>query len=158
RADGAILDEDAVMILSAYEAHARKQARRVAAIGIGKRGTRTNGPGGRVDLIVDEVEFSGVWVAVLVNEPDIDVGVAMCARLMLRLRVTQISLLIGVEIDVNRIIRNECGQKIGTGHQVPGSDDRARYVTVDWRAHFGELAIQPRFLQGGVDRAQGSLG
>jgi len=121
RADGAILDKDAVVIFSADEAHARKQARRVTAVGVCKRGTGSNGPGRRVDLIVDEVELPGMWVAVFINQPDIDVGVpvARARPIVLRFRIAQISLFIGVEIDVNRIVRNERGQKTGTGS--PGS-------------------------------------
>ena len=71
-ADGTILDEDAVLILPADEAHPREEARRVAAVGVRERGARANRPGRRIDLIVDEVERGRVRIAVLVDESDID--------------------------------------------------------------------------------------
>ena len=98
-------------------------------------------------------------IALLVHEPDIDLGgVAARARvIVLRLGVAKIGLLIGVEIDVDRIVGDERRQQAGAGHEISRSDDRPRYVTVDRCTYFRELPIQARFLQRRINRAQGSL-
>ena len=68
----AILDEDAILILPADETHAREQTRRVAALGVRERGARSDRPGRRVNLVVDEIQLRRMRIAFLVDEPDID--------------------------------------------------------------------------------------
>ena len=158
RAYGAVLDQHAVAILPTDQAHARKQARRIATVRICKRGARADRAGGRIDLVVNEIQSSGVRIAVLVDEPDIDTrGIIGSVRVVPRLGKTQVGLLIGVEVHIDRIVGDERREEARARHEIPRGDDGARHMTVDRRAYLGELPIETRLVQGRIDRTQCSL-
>ena len=65
-------------------------------------------------------------------------------------RELQIGLLVGIEIGVDRIVRDHRRQHARVRDEIAGRDQRARHAAVDRRAHFGELEIEPRrFERGG---------
>ena len=71
-------------------------------------------------------------------------------------------MLVGVKVDVDRIIRDQRREEARAGHKVARSDDGPRHMTVDRRAYFGELPIEARLAQRCIEGSEcplcGSLG
>ena len=153
--DRLVVDQDRGEFATALKLHARIQAGCEHTVGIGHHRARADRAGRRIDLVADEVHRAGVRIARLAGEADAHrirrAGTFALAR---EFRIAQIGLLVRLEIDVDRILRNHSCQHalVGLG-QIADSQQRAADASCDRRAHLGEIEIEAGVGNGGLSRA-----
>ena len=113
-ADGAVIDQHRRLRRRAADAHLGVEAGGELAGGIVEDRADADRAGGRVELVVDRVEMALVRIAVLVGEAhadgnSCDACVAGCAFG----HVVEVGLLVDLELDVNRVDRDDRGQHRG---------------------------------------------
>src|SRR5262249_24935755 len=65
--------------------------------------------------------------------------------------------LVGIEISIDRIVRDHAGEHSGARYQIARRDDGARYAAVDRRAYVREVEIQSRSAELCADRGHVGL-
>jgi hypothetical protein len=91
---------------------------------------RADRAGVRIDLVVDEVELTGVREVVFVAERHLHT-----ARRHARVRELQVCRLVDVEIRVDRAVRHDRGEGARAADQIAYRDQGARYAAVDRCGH-----------------------
>ena len=97
------------MAVAAEESNACEQSRREEVAGIRQDGARADSPVGPVDAVVDEVEPALVGESRLTRETDQNLPAFRTGGR--RGHVLQVRLLVGVEIHVDGIDRDDGGQQ-----------------------------------------------
>jgi len=142
--DRLVVDQHCPELGAAPKLHARVQTRGERAVGIRHHRTQVDRAGGRVDLVVDEVDRAGIRKAHVVGKP--------YAHRIARVRplafarqchVAQIGLLVRLEVDIDRVLRDHAGQHalVGLG-QIADRQHGAADAPGDGRAHLGEAEIE----------------
>src|SRR5580698_498036 len=78
---------------------------------IGEHYASSNGAGGRIELVIDEVDVTGVREALFISQSDSNWVLGANSRTRMRaLLKAQIALLVTVEVDIDWINRDHRGQ------------------------------------------------
>jgi hypothetical protein len=96
---------------------------------------RTDGAGGRIQLIVEEIEHALVREALLVGQADAHRAADHGALAL----VAQEGAFVALEIDLDRVERDHRGQQRAGIDQVAGGDHRRAHAAADRRGDPGEV-------------------
>src|SRR5690606_5128665 len=123
-----------------------------------EHGTGDDGAGGRVNVVVDEVELALVREPFLAGQAD-QHRAALAAFGTGIAGEAQVGQLVTFEHHVHRIHRDDAGQHAGLGaDQVARRHQGTAGAAGDRRLHLGELQFQRGHVAGGGGGAYGGLG
>ena len=123
-----------------------EQAGRVSAVGVAEHRAGADSSAVCVDLVVEKVQLTFVWITLFVDESHINGHRTVFGFV----RESQIRLFVRIEIRVDRIVGYDGRQHARRGHEVARRDQHVRHAAVDRRFDLREFEIQPRrFKRGG---------